>query len=230
MGRPSHGANAVARPSLLVVANVRVEGRQAEQIDHVMHRMRRRTGRVLTLLRLQRQPLTYVDHHKQESSCGLGFDCNSPEGQILVCLNTRSLQQAAAQRDEPPFKSLRTTEEQWLASAEWGFGEWGYHRFNLRQRPWRKAWKGVKALVTDGLYMLFMSSRNEAMAALLEPFMQMASRALLRVASGLPDSELGRDPDFRVLCMDHDESPEVGFRRLAIQVRGASQLNLGEGA
>jgi hypothetical protein len=108
-----------------------------------------------------------------------------------------------------------------LASAEWGFGEWAYHGFNLRQRAWSSAWKDVEARVAGSFFMLATNRRHEAIEALRRNFMLMASKSLLRVASGAAVSSLRRDPDFQVLCMDHDESPEAAFQRLTELRSGA---------
>jgi hypothetical protein len=163
----------------------------------------------------QRSIATFAQKHKKESFYGLGFDCNSSEGQVLLCLNTRELQRAAAANVYPVYSSLPSTENSRIASAEWSFGAWGYHGFNLRQGAWGTAWKSVEARVAASQFMLVTNNRPEAMTSLQEAFMRMAAKALVRVASGTAVDALRRDVDFRVLCMDHDESPEAGFRRLA---------------
>ena len=64
---------------------------------------------------------------------------------------------------------------------------------------------------------IFITARKrKELGALREDFMAMASRALLGLSKAGAFSSLQRDSDFRVLCADHDEGPEEGFRRLEL--------------
>lgn len=73
----------------------------------------------------ERTVLEFAGRHPSESFYGFGFDCESSEGQVLLCFNSREGQTEAARRVEGPYKEvlLAKTEDERASSIEWGFGE-----------------------------------------------------------------------------------------------------------
>jgi hypothetical protein len=158
----------------------------------------------------------FAKRHGAESFYAMGFDCVAYEAQILLCLNTRDAQRDAARVIDGPFRDIRSrmSEEERLAQAEWGFGEWRHHGINLGKTSWEQAWHESRHRITQAADMLTMHGRHEEATALREAFLQTAARALLRLAASDGCAALRRDADFRVLCTDHDERVEAGFERL----------------
>jgi len=165
----------------------------------------------------EEQIQAFAASHASESFYGFGFDCDSNEGQVLLCLNSRAAQIEAAQQtlSRHPDLYQGESEQEVARSIEWGFGDWKYQGFNLRSKTWSKRWRRVEILVGNALNMLGMNRKAKAMQELRESFMEMACRALHRVGSSRSITMLRRDSDFRTLCADHDEGPEDGFTRMA---------------
>jgi hypothetical protein len=159
---------------------------------------------------------SFADKHPSESFYGLGFDCHSEEGQVLLCLNTRVAQLAGARKalqQHPDFNQGKT-EREVATSIEWGFGDWKYQGINVRSKSWSKGWRNVEADIATAVGMLAINRKFKAMQELRESFMEMTSRALLRIECSDAISALRRDTDFRTLCTDHDEGPSEGFSRM----------------
>ena len=166
----------------------------------------------------------FAESHKSESFYGLAFDCDSGEGQVLLCLNTRIAQAKAAVPVEGPFLEIQLamTEAERLASAEWGLGDWKYQGFNIRAKAWKLGWRPCQAKVAESIGMLTLNSRHKQANEVRESFMQATCRALRRVADSERIGALRRDPDFSILSVDHDESPDAGRARLSSVLAGAS--------
>lgn len=138
----------------------------------------------------------FAVEHPNEVFYGLGFDCHADYGQVLVCLNTREAQKEAGDEDD-----------------EWAFGNWRYHGINLEDPAW-EAWEETPLLVSNAANILLNNRKGEALPALHEAFLEMATRALLRVAQSDAVARLRKESGFQVLAMDHDEGPEAGAIRL----------------
>lgn len=73
----------------------------------------------------ERSIAAFAEKHKRESFYGLGFDCNSSEGQVLICLNTRERQRAAANQVFRPYNSFPSSRTRSLGFRRvglWGVG------------------------------------------------------------------------------------------------------------
>ncbi len=138
----------------------------------------------------------FAAEHPTEVFYGLGFDCHADYGQVLVCLNTREAQREAGDQDD-----------------DWSFGGWCYHGINLNE-AWEDEWEEVPLILSNAANILLNHRKHGARSALYESFLEMATRALLRVARSDPVARLNKEPGFRALAMDHDEGPEAGFARL----------------
>jgi hypothetical protein len=68
--------------------------------------------------------------------------------------------------------------------------------------------------VSNAANVLLNNRKGHALPALYETFLEMATRALLRVARSDAVARLRRESGFQVLAMDHDEGPEAGFTRM----------------
>lgn len=138
----------------------------------------------------------FAVEHPDEVFYGLGFDCHADYGQVLVCLNTREAQREAGDEDD-----------------DWAFGNWRYHGINLEDPAW-EAWEEAPLLVSNAANVLLNHRKGHALPALYEAFLEMATRALLRVARSDAVARLRKESGFQVLAMDHDEGPEAGFARM----------------
>lgn len=137
----------------------------------------------------------FAAEHPDEVFYGLGFDCHADYGQVLVCLNTREAQREAGDEDD-----------------DWAFGNWRYRGINLEDPAW-EAWEEAPLLVSNAANVLLNNSKSHTLPALYEAFLDMATRALLRVARSEAVGRLRKESGFRLLAMDHDEGPEAGFGR-----------------
>lgn len=138
----------------------------------------------------------FAADHPDEVFYGLGFDCHADYGQVLVCLNTREAQREAEDEDDA-----------------WAFGNWRYHGINLEDSSW-EAWEEAALLVSNAANVLLNNRKGQALPALYETFLEMATRALLRVARSDAVGRLRKESGLQVLAMDHDEGPEAGFTRM----------------
>jgi hypothetical protein len=139
----------------------------------------------------------FAGEHPCEVFYGLGFDCHADYGQVLVCLNTRDAQRESADEDD-----------------DWAFGDWRYHGINLDDPAW-EAWEEEAPLVMSNAANILLNNRKgDALPALYEAFLAMASRALLRVAQSEATNRLKKEYGFQVLAMDHDEGPEAALDRM----------------
>lgn len=139
----------------------------------------------------------FAAEHPNEVFYGLGFDCHADYGQVLVCLNTREAQREAGDEDD-----------------DWAFGNWRYHGINLDDEAWEEEWEEVPLIVSNAANILLNNRKGDSLPGLYESFLEMASRALLRVARSDAVALLKKEPGFGVLAMDHDEGPEAGFTRM----------------
>lgn len=171
-----------------------------------------------------RELRTFASAHQGETFYGLGFDCNSEQGQVLLCLNTRDGQLEAAQASMTRYPQLYVDEslEDVRAKIEWGFGDWKYQGFNVGSAAWEEGWSFAEEEVSNAVSTIAMARKFEELSALRSKFLDMASRALLRVQRSDSVKTLRMESGFRVLCADHDESPESGFARLEALAAAAS--------
>jgi Domain of unknown function (DUF4303) len=170
------------------------------------------------LVRLSDEHLRrFAETHGHETFYGFGFDCNAETAEILLCANTREGLLASARETlqaYPQFHIGKSIED--VANAlEWSFGDWVYQGFNLGSAAWDEDWSDAQVEVSNALNLLLNNLKHEHFEALKSEFMVMACRALLRVAGSDAMATLKKATGFRVLCTDHDEGPEDGFKRLS---------------
>lgn len=96
--------------------------------------------------------------------------------------------------------------------AQWGFGDWLYHAINYDD-AWVQAWGDIELAIANASNMLSNNRKYREMELLCHAFLEMASRAVLRVAQSESVARLNRTADFQVLCVDHDEGPLEAFAR-----------------
>lgn len=170
------------------------------------------------LLRLAEQQVgRLAERTRGEVFYGIGFDCSAESGELLICANTNAhLAKVAAEtlkRSSQYYvgKTVPDVEE----DLRWQFGEWKYHGFNLNDPSWSEEWADVENTITNATNLLVCNRKWPELAATKEAFMQMASRALMRLKSTRPTLALERASGFAVLCAEHNEGPDEGFRRMS---------------
>lgn len=158
----------------------------------------------------------FASSHQHETFYGLGFDRNSEQGQVLLCLNTRAGQLEAARGSMARSPQLYVGEslEDVAAGIEWGFGDWKYQGINVGSAGWEDGWSSVEEEVANAVGAIVSARKFEKLSALRSDFLGMATRALLRILDSDAVKTLCKERGFRVLCADHDESPESGFARI----------------
>jgi Domain of unknown function (DUF4303) len=143
----------------------------------------------------------FAKQHPEEIFYGLALDCNAANCDVLLCANT-----PIALRDAAITYSRDGTEQSIATESEelrWGLGDWKYHGINFEPREnwlqYHSALSGIDEL-----------QHPED----LEQFLASACRALLKLERNDVLQRLKRTPDFRLACIDHDESISDSDERL----------------
>jgi hypothetical protein len=155
------------------------------------------------LLQLFRDDLAkFIQEHSDETFYAIGLDCNALYGDILLCANTpEALRERAVEYAADTSARALARQE---ATLRWGFGDWKYQGFNI---PSREDYERYRRLLPD-------------LEEIAHPFdqeclLKAAARALVRLERS-PEAELlKRTPDFDINCVDHDEEPSAGKRRIS---------------
>lgn len=135
----------------------------------------------------------FAAQHADEVFYALALDCNATSCDVLLCANTPT-----ALRDAAMTYSKERADESINAESEelrWGLGDWKYHGINLEPKEnwleYRAALPGIGELAHPDD---------------VEKFLVSACRALLRIEQGDILRNLKITADFRIACIDHDES------------------------
>jgi Domain of unknown function (DUF4303) len=147
-----------------------------------------------SLVKLLEADITsFAAQHTDEVFYALALDCNAANCDVLLRANTPT-----ALRDTAMTYSKDRTDQSINAESEelrWGLGDWKYHGINLEPREnwleYRAALPGIDEL-----------HHPED----VEKFLVSSCRALLRIEQGDILRNLKRTADFRIACIDHDES------------------------
>jgi hypothetical protein len=170
------------------------------------------------LLRLSEEQISLLAKRSAgEVFYGLGFDCSSESGEVLICGNTDAhLAAVAAEavRKSPQYYVGKTPPEV-EEELRWQFGEWKFHGFNLDDPNWAEEWGDVEEEISNSTNILVNSRKWPEFTAAKEEFMRMATRALIRLKKSRSTTELERARGFSVLCAEHNEGPEEGFKRMS---------------
>ena len=165
----------------------------------------------------------FAQRHPDEQFYGFAFDCNADYGEVLLCLNTeQDLQASAKELKESPPKSFlpkfdKMMEEKYgvkpkplfhdKTAAEvaeklrWNPGDWKYQGFyNCSDDP---DWAELAEEIAEQI------ETDEDR----EAFLRIICRLIPAIKPAL--ERLHRTSDFRVLVIDHDETVETAWQRLA---------------
>lgn len=148
---------------------------------------------------LEAEITAFAAQHREDIFYGLALDCNAYYADILLCANTNKALDDAVTRytkpEDPPEEITRVRGE-----LTWSLGDWQHQGFNLDSALWQHA----------------MDSRLKALAEQdTEQFLVSCCRALVAVERGAAMLQLNRTGDFKVVCIDHDESVAEGSARLS---------------
>jgi len=148
--------------------------------------------------------IDFAKEHPDEQFYGFFLDCNARHFEVLGHLNTESkLQERAtafreAWQDEHPDWKIND----FIEHLRWEAGDWGYFEiFNAE----------FDGGLTDALQEIAESGKPEKYR---DQFLESCCKVVLRLDREDAFAGLKKTPNFRVLCVDHDEKVQEGDARL----------------
>jgi hypothetical protein len=147
----------------------------------------------------------FAAEHSSEKFYGFCFDVNADYGEVLLSLNTEAGLRTTAQDYYPDYSASDVERE-----LRWNAGDWKYQGFNVDEPSieiaWNRAWSPTQEAIASA------TIEDDEVA---EDFLESVCRVLIRLERSDAFRPLQREPHFKTLVADHDETLEDSWDRLA---------------
>lgn len=145
------------------------------------------------------------------------FDCNAEYGQVFFAANTAEALRESALQNQRDFPSLYgdLSVEEVMEGARWSLGDYTLYADTFDE-TFTETWANIGSTMVT-LMDEYEEDDDEPnqFEVVVELFLAVACRALIRLQREGAFDKLHTSADFEIACIDHDETDDDAFERLA---------------